>query len=797
MANNAFERALVTLHKMPVVWCVVQEQGGGCAAPGGRRKLAHAACAHAPPRGRREMYLAHLVGQRFITRTRRAFDRALQALPITQHERIWTAYVPFAKAAGVPATAVAVFRRRLQLEPGEREAYVEFLRGAGLWGEAAGQLAALVNDASFVSPSGTTPHALWMALCGIISAHPGAVGGLPVEAILRSGLARFTDEVGRLWVALAAYFIRQGHFERARDVYEEGIQSVITVRDFALVFDAYAQFEETLLAAKMEAEGEEGDADSAAASEEGEEDVPPPPEAGAAAAALAALAGGGDDVELRLRRLERLMDRRPVLLSSVLLRQNPHNVAEWHKRAELFKAQGRLRSAITTYSEALKAVAPHKALGRPHTLWLAFATLYEEAGDAENAAVVLRRAVAAPARSAGDLAALYIAWAELHLRAGDAAAARAVMAAAVKAPARGEKGGGGGRRGAAAAGKVHKDATVWALHLDLEENLGALPAVKAAYERCIDLGVATPAIVLNYAGYLAEREYHEDSFRAFEKGIAAFGFPHAGELWVAYITAFVARYGGSKLERLRELCESAVTGAPPGSAKPLYLLYASLEERHGLMRRALRVYQRAAAAVAPGDAYEVYLQYIARTGETLGLPATRPVFEEAVARLPEAQVKDMCLRFAAMERSLGEVDRARAILAHAAQFAAGSETFWATWHDFEVEVGNAETYKDMRRVRRSVELAAGGQRLGAAAAEAVDITDAALAAGNVTAVAQALGASHPDAEAELAVLGGVKRGREARPAAGAVEGGGDAAAVQAARIAAALGEGGGKKARTE
>lgn len=32
------------------------------------------------------------------------------------------------------------------------------------------------------------------------------------------------------------------------------------------------------------------------------------------------------------------MERRPELLSSVMLRQNPHNVHEWHKRAKLFAA---------------------------------------------------------------------------------------------------------------------------------------------------------------------------------------------------------------------------------------------------------------------------------------------------------------------------------------------------------------------------------------------------------------------------------------------------------------------------
>ena len=48
-------------------------------------------------------------------------------------------------------------------------------------------------------------------------------------------------QVGRLWTSLADYFIRRGMFERARDVYEEGLTSVVTVRDFSLVYDALTQ----------------------------------------------------------------------------------------------------------------------------------------------------------------------------------------------------------------------------------------------------------------------------------------------------------------------------------------------------------------------------------------------------------------------------------------------------------------------------------------------------------------------------------------------------------------------------
>ena len=65
------------------------------------------------------------------------------------------------------------------------------------------------------------------------------------------GIRRYTDEVGRLWQALAGYFIRLGQFEKARDVYDEAIQNVVTVRDFSIVFDAYVLFEESVLNAKI------------------------------------------------------------------------------------------------------------------------------------------------------------------------------------------------------------------------------------------------------------------------------------------------------------------------------------------------------------------------------------------------------------------------------------------------------------------------------------------------------------------------------------------------------------------
>lgn len=73
--------------------------------------------------------------------------------------------------------------------------------------------------------------------------------------------------------------------------------------------------------------------------------------------------------------------------------------------------------------------------------------------------------------------------------------------------------------------------------------------------------------------------------------------------------------------------------------------------------------------------------------------------------LPDRQTASMCLRFAAMERKLGEIDRARAIIAHASQFCDPrvNPEFWAHWHSFELDTGSEDTFKEMLRIKRSVQ----------------------------------------------------------------------------------------------
>lgn len=192
-------------------------------------------------------------------------------------------------------------------------------------------------------------------------------------------------------------------------------------------------------------------------------------------------------------------------------------------------------------------------------------------------------------------------------------------------------------------------------------------------------------------------------FQIYERGLDLFSYPVAFEIWNLYLTKAVSRQ--IDIERLRDLFEQAVDNCPPKFAKTLYLMYGQLEEERGLARHAMRIYERATRAVSDEDRFEMFEFYITKSSSNFGLTSTRPIYERAIEALPDNDAKKMCMKFAEMERRLGEIDRARAIYAHASQFSDPriSPEFWEKWDRFEVQHGNEDTYKEMLRIKRSVQ----------------------------------------------------------------------------------------------
>ncbi|VVD00889.1 unnamed protein product [Leptidea sinapis] len=637
--NNCFERSLVFMHKMPRIWMD---------------------------------YCSFLTDQCKITATRKAFDSALRALPITQHHRIWPLYLGFLKKHNIPETAVRVFRRYLKLSPEDTEEYIDYLISIDKLDEAAVKLAQIVNNENFQSKHGKSNHQLWNELCELISKNPDKIHTLNVDAIIRGGLRRYTDQLGHLWNSLADYYVRSGLFERARDIYEEAIQTVTTVRDFTQVFDAYAQFEELSLSKKMEEVAKK----------------PHPSE------------DDDIDLELRLARFEYLMERRLLLLNSVLLRQNPHNVAEWHKRVKLY--EGKPNEIIDTYTEAVQTVDPKLAVGKLHTLWVGFAKFYENNEQIEDARLIFEKATQVSYVKVEDLASVWCEWAEMEIRHENYEDALKLMQRATVLPSRKVA---YHDENETVQMRLYKSLKVWSMYADLEESFGTYKSCKAVYDHIIDLKIATPQIIINYGLFLEEHNYFEEAFRAYEKGIALFKWPNVYDIWNTYLTKFLKRYGGSKLERARDLFEQCLEHCPPEFAKSIFLLYAKLEEEHGLARHAMSVYERATTAVLPEQMFEMFNIYIKKAAEIYGVPKTRQIYEKAIETLSEENSREMCIRFSEMETRLGEIDRARAIYAHCSQMCDPRITadFWNTWKEFEVRHGNEDTMREMLRIKRSVQ----------------------------------------------------------------------------------------------
>jgi pre-mRNA-splicing factor SYF1 len=684
--TNTFERALAFMHKMPRIW---------------------------------QMFLDFLVHKkRAITLSRTTFDRALASLPVTQHDHIWPAYIAFVKLPHIPPeTTKRVFRRYLKIEPDEAEQYIDFLIQLEQPGEAAVLLCKLINDDGFISKQGQTRHDLWMKLCHISSKYPDRVT-LRVENIIRSALAKFTHEVGKLWVALADYHARLGQFEKAHDVFEEAIRTVVSVRDFGIIWDAYIEFEYTLIAAQMkkiklatESETTAGEAKKKKKKKKSH------------TLGTLELQTERDTLDMRLARYDDLLSRQKILISDVILRQNPHNVSEWHKRISLFDDQPKLQ--VAEFTSALATVDPLKATGKPQSLWIRFAHFWEEHGQLSGARQVFSKAVQVKFKTVHQLTAVWLAYVEMELRTADESESEADCLAAQKrardliqqataVPAnyktverqlRAEK------RAVDFSGvaltaqeKLFKQVKLWSLYADIEESYGTFESAKAVYERMYELKIATSLTVLNYASFLEEHRRYEESFRAYERGLDMFPFPHALELWVVYLTRFLARYQATKLERARDLFEQAVEAAPPASARLLYLMYAEFEEKHGMARHVMHIYDRACRAVPDEEKAQLFHLYLRKAALFFGVTRTREVFERAIEVVPDHEVRDFCMRYAKLETRLGEYDRARSIQAHCAQFCdpRSDLAFWKAWKAFEEAHGNTETFKDMLRIRKSV-----------------------------------------------------------------------------------------------
>lgn len=253
---------------------------------------------------------------------------------------------------------------------------------------------------------------------------------------------------------------------------------------------------------------------------------------------------------------------------------------------------------------------------------------------------------------------------------------------------------------------------VWSFCVDLEENRGKPDDVKAIYQSMIDYKIASPLTILNYAAYLEKLHQYEEEFKMFERGVHMFTWPHVYDIWITYISKFVAHYGGSNLERLRYMLEQVLEIPPKTNKfwsqyKLFYYIYADIEENFGLISRQLRIFDRAMTTCPREELLELIKVSIAKTSKFFGITKTRKLFERALELLEMPMALEIGMKYAKMERKLGEIDRARALYMYLSQMSNPNsnemkERFWKVWEQFEIVHGSEDTYKNFLKIQRAI-----------------------------------------------------------------------------------------------
>jgi pre-mRNA-splicing factor SYF1 len=203
------------------------------------------------------------------------------------------------------------------------------------------------------------------------------------------------------------------------------------------------------------------------------------------------------------------MERRPFLLNDVLLRQNPHSVRHWTERAKLFVEKGDTSKIIACYAKACKTISPHKCDGKFQELWVEYAKFYEGLGDLEGAKKVFEEAIKVPFRRVDDLAYVWCQWAEMELRCQKYKKAIDLLGRATS-PRSADLSIRYNDETQTPQKRLFKCVKLWSFYVDLEESVGSYEGTKVAYDRILELKIATPQIIINYASFLEEQKYFDE-----------------------------------------------------------------------------------------------------------------------------------------------------------------------------------------------------------------------------------------------------------------------------------------------
>ena len=684
--NMIHEQALIYMMKMPIIWI---------------------------------NYIQFMMEQNSITKTKIIFNKALQSIPITQHKKLWDIYIPWIESlSGCHRTKIEIFKRYTKFNPDYKEKFINYLIGIKEFNLAIYLIIEILNEENFYSKENKSQYYYWIMLCQIINNYPEEINlskynkDLDVDKVIRHGIKKYTDEVGNLWVTLANYYIKMGLIEKAREIFEEALEKILTVRDFSLIFNAYLNFEQEMMKQNLFTNNDLDNNNLLESINENKDNNLQSLELKELENALIDLnieeignEGNNDDVKknkldkkdsqkdsnlkkFNFIRVNNLLQRRPFLLNSTILRRNPNNVAEWLKRIELMKDKNDFKLIKNLYEESLNTIKINEAYGNLSELYISYANFYEENKNIKKANEIYYKGCNLNFKKTDENVNLWCLWCEMNIRQKRYQDAYRIIKFICT-------------NNANKYYKYNRNIKLWSLYVDLEMNLikNNEKQIIYIYTKMIEYKIANIETIFNFIIYLEKIKNYEKIYNIYEQSLDLFNWPNAYDICICYLVDFINHYKNEKIEIFRDIIQNIIIFS--GHLKIFYYIYAFYEEKYGLYNHCIDILKEASQNVKEEEKPEIHSVIIAKCAKYFGIGKVRLAFDDAMNNLEKSYVLEIGLKYISIEIKLKEINRARGIFKYLGKLfnpdnKEYKEEFWEMWDNFEKIYGDSTTYQEMK-----------------------------------------------------------------------------------------------------
>lgn len=188
-------------------------------------------------------FITFLMSQGYITRVRRTFDLCLKYISLLQHELIWDIYLKWVKSINIKSLCISAYKRYIDYSNNSESVfmeYVNYLINNNEIEKAFSEILPKLDDES--------TNEYWQIAIKIVSNLNSLNRSFDniVEKLIRKAFIIFPLNKCKLYITLVNYFIKNDLIDKARNIFEEGINVIDNKRDFNNLFKLYISFEEKL-----------------------------------------------------------------------------------------------------------------------------------------------------------------------------------------------------------------------------------------------------------------------------------------------------------------------------------------------------------------------------------------------------------------------------------------------------------------------------------------------------------------------------------------------------------------------